>query len=171
MTAWNIILNFSRKEKCLENDFRLINEYSFISGNYLTFSPFYGVMSEFFLSLSFLVRVLITICFLPIHLINLEGFSISMFVNFVYCSVLRSIFVQYESILSPWLKDKYIILLYLNFDGSIFSVFGKLVGVFLMIFLQFLPNSFFNRVSIDLLYLWIDPLCAQSYDWKPLNKS
>ena len=49
-TSWNIILNFFRKEEYLENDFWLINEYRFISGNYLTFSPFYGVMSEFFLA-------------------------------------------------------------------------------------------------------------------------
>ena len=41
-----------------------------------------------------------------------------------------------------------------------FSIFGKLVGVFLMIFRQFLPKSFFNRVWIDLLNLWIDSLCA-----------
>ena len=80
-------------------------------------------MSEFFLSLSlsFLVRVLIIICFLPIHLINFEGSSISMFVNFIYCYVLGSIFVQYELILTPSLKDKYVILLYLSFGGSILS--------------------------------------------------
>ena len=48
----------------------------FISGKKLTFSLFYGVMSKSSLSLSFLVRVLIIICFLPIHLINLEGSSI-----------------------------------------------------------------------------------------------
>ena len=80
LTSSNIILNFSRKEECLENDFWLINEYRFISGNYLTFSPFFGIMSEFILGLNFLVRVLIIICFLPIHLINLEGFSISMLI-------------------------------------------------------------------------------------------
>ena len=57
----------------------------FISGKKLTFSLFYSVMSKSSLSLSFLVRVLIIICFLLIHLINSKGSSISMFVNFVYC--------------------------------------------------------------------------------------
>ena len=85
MTSWNIFLNFSKKEVCLENDFCLMDRYMFISGKKLTFSLFYGAMSKSFLSLSLLVRVLIIICFLPIHLINLECSSISMFVNFVYC--------------------------------------------------------------------------------------
>ena len=34
----------------------------------------------------------------------------------------------------------------------------------------FLSKSFFSRVSIDLLNLWIDPLCAQSCDREPLNE-
>ena len=86
LTSWNIILNFSRNEECLENDFFLMDRYMFITGKKLTFSLFYGVMSKSSLNLNFLVRVLIIIFFfLPIHLINLEGSSISMFVNFVYC--------------------------------------------------------------------------------------
>ena len=85
LTSWNIILNFSRNEECLENDFFLMDRYMFITGKKLTFSLFYGVMSKSSLSLNLLVRVLIIICFLPIHLINLKGSSISMFVNFVYC--------------------------------------------------------------------------------------
>ena len=52
-----------------------------------------------------------------------------------------------------------------------FSFFGKPIGVFLVIFRQFLPKSFFNWVSIDLLNLWIDPLCAQCSDQESLNES
>ena len=63
--------------------FRFMGGYRFISGKKLTFSLFYGVMSKSSLSLSFLVTVLIIICFLPVHLINVEGFSIFMFINFV----------------------------------------------------------------------------------------
>ena len=48
LTSWNIILNFFRKEECLENEFCLMDGYIFISGRKLTFSLFYGVMSEFF---------------------------------------------------------------------------------------------------------------------------
>ena len=47
-----------------------------------------------------------------------------------------------------------------------------LVGVLFLCVLSsiFLSKSFFSRVSIDLLNLWIDPLCAQSCDREPLNE-
>ena len=83
MTSWNIILNFFRNEECLENDFCLMDGYMFISEKKLTFSLFYGVMSKSSLSLILFVRVLIIICCLPIHMINLEGSSIFIFINFV----------------------------------------------------------------------------------------
>ena len=63
--------------------FHFMGGYRFISGKKLTYSLFYGVMSKFSLSLNILVRMLIIICFLPIHLINLEGSSIFVFINFV----------------------------------------------------------------------------------------
>ena len=49
----------------------------------LTFSLFYGVMSKSSLSLTFLVGMLIIICFLLIYMKILESSSISMFINFV----------------------------------------------------------------------------------------
>lgn len=52
--------------------------------------------------------------------------------------------------------------------NQIFNVW-KACWVSCVFIVNFLPKSFFSRVSIDLLNVWIDPLCAQSCHREPLN--
>ncbi|RVW15001.1 Copia protein [Vitis vinifera] len=70
-------------------------------------------------------------------------------------------------------EDKVVSLEYVPTEGQIADILTKPLDVSrfesLRKSIDFLPKSFFSRVSIDLLNVWIDPLCAQSCHREPLN--